>query len=146
MESKLKRKTKKKCQKTKAENDIAQTQQDLTITGIEQNSVEQEYTEKIAKAQGEQYQSMSQIASSQGDVAKLKNQVTNYTIRNGMYYILAPQGGQIIQAKKIMIKTGFLFGLCGESFFESGRGIKCHTLAPTEIPRTMIWHMEQPFI
>ncbi len=86
--------------KTKAENDVAQTLQELTITGIEQNSVEQEYTEKIAKAQGEQFQSMSQVAAGQGDIAKLQNQVTNYTIRNGMYYILAPQNGQIVQAKK----------------------------------------------
>jgi multidrug resistance efflux pump len=33
-------------------------------------------------------------------VAKLQNQVSNYTIRNGMYIILAPQDGQIVQANK----------------------------------------------
>jgi multidrug efflux pump subunit AcrA (membrane-fusion protein) len=86
--------------KTMVENKLAQTQQEVTITQIEQNSVEQDYTEKIAKAQGDQYQSQSQIASSQGEVAKLENQVANYTIRNGMYIILAPQDGQIVQAKK----------------------------------------------
>jgi multidrug efflux pump subunit AcrA (membrane-fusion protein) len=86
--------------KISAENKLAQTQQDITITKIEQNSVQQDYTEKIAKAQGDQYQSMSQIATSQGDVAKLENQVMNYTIRNGMYIIIAPQDGQIIQANK----------------------------------------------
>jgi multidrug resistance efflux pump len=86
--------------KIMVENKLAQTQQEVTNVKIEQNSVEQEYTEKISKAEGERFQSMSQIATGQGDVAKLENQVTNYTIRNGMYIIVAPQDGQIIQAKK----------------------------------------------
>ncbi len=82
------------------ENKLAQTQQELINTRIEQNSVEQEYMEKISKTEGDRFQSMSQIASGQGDIAKLENQVTNYTIRNGMYIILAPQDGQIVQANK----------------------------------------------
>lgn len=86
--------------KIMVENKLAQTQQEVTNVRIEQNSVEQEYTEKISKAEGERFQSMSQIATGQGDVAKLENQVTNYTIRNGMYIIVAPQDGQIVQAKK----------------------------------------------
>jgi multidrug efflux pump subunit AcrA (membrane-fusion protein) len=64
------------------------------------STVEQEYTEKISKAQGDQFQSLSQIATSQGDIAKLQNQYTNYNIRNGMYYITAPQSGQVTKAKK----------------------------------------------
>jgi multidrug resistance efflux pump len=86
--------------KIMVENKLAQTQQEVTNVKIEQNGVEQEYAEKISKAEGERFQSMSQIATGQGDVAKLENQVSNYTIRNGMYIILAPQDGQITQAKK----------------------------------------------
>lgn len=86
--------------KISAENKLAQTQQEVTIVKIEQNSVEQEYTEKISKTQGELFQNRSQIATGQGEIAKLENQVANYTIRNGMYLILAPQAGQIVQAKK----------------------------------------------
>lgn len=86
--------------KVSAENKLANSRQDLTITKIEMNSVQQEYLEKIAKAQGEQFQSMSQIATGQGDIAKLENQYSNYTIRNGMYYITAPQSGQVVKAKK----------------------------------------------
>ncbi len=82
------------------ENKIAQTRQEFTNIRIEQNSVQQDYIEKISKAEGERFQSYSQIATGQGDVAKLENQVTNYTIRNGMYIITAPQDGQIVQAKK----------------------------------------------
>ncbi|GGN06971.1 biotin attachment protein [Dyadobacter beijingensis] len=83
-----------------AENKVAQTRQEILITQIEQNGVEQDYTEKISKAEGDRLQSLSNIASGEGEMAKLENQVTNYTIRNGMYIITAPQDGQIVQANK----------------------------------------------
>lgn len=82
------------------ENKIAQTQQEVMYVKLEKNGLEQEYTEKISKTEGERFQSLSQIATGKGEVAKLRNQVSNYTIRNGMYYILAPQDGQIVQASK----------------------------------------------
>lgn len=82
------------------DNKLAQTQQEVINTRIEQNSVEQEYAEKISKAEGDQFQSMSNIATGEGEVAKLENQVSNYTIRNDMYTILAPQDGQVVQASK----------------------------------------------
>ena len=40
------------------------------------------------------------VASGEAEVAKLKNLYASYSIRNGMYYIIAPQNGQVIQAKK----------------------------------------------
>jgi multidrug resistance efflux pump len=43
---------------------------------------------------------MSQIAGGQGEVAKLENQFSNYSIRRGMYFITAPQSGQVTKAKK----------------------------------------------
>lgn len=86
--------------KIMVENKLAQTRQEILNTRLEQNGVEQEYTEKISKAEGDRYQAMSQIAGGQGEVAKLENQLSNYTIRNGMYIILAPQDGQIVQASK----------------------------------------------
>jgi multidrug efflux pump subunit AcrA (membrane-fusion protein) len=82
------------------DNKLAQTQQEVINTRIEQNSVEQEYAEKISKVEGDRFQSMSNIATGEGEVAKLENQVSNYTIRNDMYTILAPQDGQIVQASK----------------------------------------------
>jgi multidrug efflux pump subunit AcrA (membrane-fusion protein) len=86
--------------KVSAENKLASTKQDLTIARIEMNSVEQEYAEKISKAQGEQFQSLSQIATGQSDIAKLQNQYANYSIRSGLYYITAPQSGQVTKARK----------------------------------------------
>ncbi|WP_462255258.1 HlyD family secretion protein [Ferruginibacter sp.] len=86
--------------KISAENKIGSTRQELLIARIEMDAINQDYTEKVAKAQGDQFQSLSQIAGGQGDVAKLQNQYSNYNIRSGMYFITAPQAGQITKAKK----------------------------------------------
>jgi multidrug efflux pump subunit AcrA (membrane-fusion protein) len=96
--------------KISAENKIGSTRQDLLIARIEMDAINQDYVEKVSKAQGDQFQSLSQIAGGQGDVAKLQNQYSNYNIRSGMYFITAPQAGQITKAKKAgigeMIKDG----------------------------------------
>jgi len=86
--------------KTTAENKVNQTLQEITNTQIELKGVDQEYSEKANKAESERFQSLGQVETNKGDIAKLENQVTNYTLRNGMYYIIAPQAGQIIQATK----------------------------------------------
>lgn len=86
--------------KIATQNKIAQTQQEIVNTQIEQKNVAVEYSEKINKAEGDNFQNRSQIATTQGDVAKLENQVSNYTIRNTMYAVISPQDGQIVQANK----------------------------------------------
>lgn len=86
--------------KTISENKVNQTLQEIQNTKIELRGVDQEYSEKMNKAEGEKFQSLGMIETGKGDVAKLENQVASYTIRDGMYYILAPQSGQVINAKK----------------------------------------------
>lgn len=83
-----------------AQNDYSNSKQDLLILQLERSAAIQGYAEKIAKASGDRFQSQSQIASGQGKVAKLQNQYSNYRIRNGQYFVLAPQDGQIIKAMK----------------------------------------------
>ncbi len=83
-----------------ADNKFNNTKQDLTIAEIEKEAINQDYNEKLSKVQGEQFQSMSQIAGNQAEVAKLKNQYSNYSIRSGMYFIRAPQDGQVVRAGK----------------------------------------------
>ena len=83
-----------------AQNDYNNSRQDLLIIQLDRSATIQDYAEKIAKIQGELFQSQSQIAGGQSKVAKLQNQYDNYRIRSGQYYILAPQTGQIIKAQK----------------------------------------------
>lgn len=83
-----------------ADNKFNNTKQDLTIAEIEKEAINQDYNEKLSKVQGDQFQSMTQIAGNQAEVAKLKNQYSNYSIRSGMYFIKAPQDGQVVRAGK----------------------------------------------
>lgn len=83
-----------------AENKFLNTKQELGVLRLEVHATQQEYTEKMAKAEGDRFQSLSQIASGRGEIAKLQNQYASYSIRNGMYYIIAPQSGQVVRAAK----------------------------------------------
>lgn len=83
-----------------AQNNLANIRQEISNTRIGMNAVRQEYAEKISKARGDQFQSLSEITTGNGEVAKLQNQYSNYSIRNGLYTITAPQSGQVNQARK----------------------------------------------
>ncbi|SHL97710.1 HlyD family secretion protein [Chryseobacterium polytrichastri] len=86
--------------KSASENKVAQTRQEISNIGIEQNSVIQDYTEKLSKTEGDRFQNMGQIEGSDGDIAKLENQVANYKARQGLYFIIASQDGQVVQLNK----------------------------------------------
>jgi multidrug resistance efflux pump len=84
---------------TAAQQKLANSKQDLVIAKLEKSGTEQDYLDKIAKVNGEKFQSLSNVSTAQGDIAKLKNQYTNYQKRANFYYIIAPQDGQIIKIK-----------------------------------------------
>jgi multidrug resistance efflux pump len=96
--------------KTSAENKFLQSKQELLNLKIEKNSTVQNYTDKISMAEGDKFIALSQAASTQGDVSKLENIYANYDISNKLYYITAPQSGQITKAKKagidVVVKEG----------------------------------------
>ncbi len=101
--------------KTSAENKVAQTRQEIINTQIEQNAAIQEYTEKISKIEGDRYQALGQIEGNSGEIAKLQNQITNYKMRKGLYYIIASQDGQVTQINKAgigeILKDGESIGM-----------------------------------
>ena len=86
--------------KVSLENRLANEKQERTILEIELNSIRQSYAEKLAKTSGDRLQALSEAASGEAETAKLQNQYASYAIRNGMYFILAPQDGQVINARK----------------------------------------------
>ncbi|HRI19986.1 MAG TPA: HlyD family efflux transporter periplasmic adaptor subunit [Panacibacter sp.] len=83
-----------------AENKFLQSKQELISLRIEKNSTMQDYTDKISKARGDKFSSLSSAASTEADISKLQNVYASYDARNQLYYVLAPQSGQIIAAKK----------------------------------------------
>lgn len=78
-----------------AENKYSNAGNDLLNARLEVEQIERDYNEKIAKLSSDRFAVLSDISSGEADVAKLKNQFSNYAIRNSFYYVLAPQAGQI---------------------------------------------------
>lgn len=67
---------------------------------LERNAELQGYLEKLSKTEGDRFQALSQMQTGSGEVAKLRNQYANYSIRSGLYTITAPQTGQVVKARK----------------------------------------------
>ena len=84
--------------------------QDIQIARIELNGFKQEYADKIFKLKGEIDNANSERSSVIAEVAKNENQLSNYKIRGSQKWLIAPQTGQIIKAKKAgineMVKEG----------------------------------------
>lgn len=101
--------------KTATENKLAQTRQEIVNISIEQNATIQDYNEKLSKTEGDRFQSMGQIEGSDGDIAKLENQVANYKARQGLYFVIASQDGQVVQINKAgigeILKDGESIGI-----------------------------------
>lgn len=74
-----------------AENKVLIAQNDLINARIELNSIRNDYADKIAKSQSERSSAYSMGYDADAEVAKLKNQMSNYAIRAGFRFILAPQ-------------------------------------------------------
>lgn len=85
---------------TEKQQKFLNTKQDLIITKLEMNEVQQEAADKIFKSKSEIAISKSEIATTGGDVAKNQNQLSNYITRGKQRWLIAPQSGQIINAKK----------------------------------------------
>ena len=86
--------------KINAENKLMQSKQEQITLAIDKNATVQDYTDKVAKAEGDRFASLSASAATAADISKLKNTYASYDVRNKLYYVLAPQSGQIVQAKK----------------------------------------------
>ena len=67
---------------------------------VELSAVQADYNDKVSKSEAEKFATMSAMMDAENEVVKLQNKITNYFIRSGMYYILAPQDGYITKAIK----------------------------------------------
>ncbi len=83
-----------------AENKFYNTKNELINLEIELSAIERDYSEKMSKAESDKFQSYSQISGGIAEISKLENIYNSYIIRNGFYYIIAPQDGQITKTIK----------------------------------------------
>jgi multidrug resistance efflux pump len=76
------------------------TKQDVLIARIELNTLKQDVNDKLFKLKGEIASSNTEKSTVIAEVAKNENELSNYRIRGSQKWLLAPQTGQIIKAKK----------------------------------------------
>lgn len=80
------------------ENKLLTGKNELINARLEIERLSAEYAEKISKSSSDKYTALSNQFDAEAQVSKLENQYANYSIRNGMYYIKAPQDGYINRA------------------------------------------------
>jgi multidrug resistance efflux pump len=102
-------------------NKLLASKNKLINAKIDLSTNETEYENKISKAQSERQTAQSGLFDTDAKVAKLENELSNYTLRSDIRYIKAPQDGFINRA----IQKGL-----GETFKE---GAEIVSIMPLEI-------------
>jgi multidrug resistance efflux pump len=96
--------------KTSADNKFMTTKNELLNAEIDLNSIQQDFQEKLMKAESDKFSALSLLYEGEGSLTKLQNQLANYSMRKGFYYVLSPQDGYIsktyIQGIGEIIKEG----------------------------------------
>lgn len=117
------------------ENKLLASENELINAKVEVNRIVAEYNEKEQKARSDQYTALSSQYDTEAQVNKLKNQRTNYQIRNGMYYIKAPQSGYVNRALQSGIGETIKEGTQIVSIMPSKYDIAVETfVSPTDLP------------
>lgn len=119
------------------ENKLLASKNEVINAQVEITRVQAEYTDKISKARSDMFTAQSSQFDSEAQVTKLENEFSNYSIRNDLYFIRAPQSGYINRA---------IQGGIGETFKE---GDQLVGIMPAEIDmavETFVRPLDLPLI
>ncbi len=117
------------------ENKFLASENELINSKVEINRISAEYSEKDSKARSDQFTAKSNQFDTDAQVSKLENQQANYEIRNGMYYIKAPQNGYVNRALKSGLGETIKEGTEIVSVMPSKYDIAVETfVSPTDLP------------
>ncbi len=117
------------------ENKLLASKNELINAKVEINRIKAEYSEKISKANSDKYTALSSLYDTDAQVTKLENQYVNYSIRNGLYYIKAPQDGYINKALLSGIGETIKEGTSVVSIMPAGYDIAVETYVdPIDLP------------
>ena len=135
------------------ENKLLASKNELINAKVEINRIGAEYAEKISKANSDKYTALSSLYDTDAQVTKLENQYINYSIRNGLYYIRAPQDGFINKALLSGIGETIKEGTPVVSIMPAGYDIAVETYVdPIDLPlikrgsRIRVWFDGWPTI
>ncbi|CAM4073028.1 HlyD family secretion protein [Gillisia limnaea] len=93
-----------------AQNRLLSSENEVVNAQIEINRINAEYNDKISKTESDMFTAQSNQFDAEAQVSKLENDFSNYSIRNKLYYILAPQNGYINRALRAGIGETFKEG------------------------------------
>jgi multidrug resistance efflux pump len=82
------------------ENKLGVSQQELINARLELLSLNAEYQDKIAKSESDRRSATAYQFDTEGQIAKMRNEYANLSIRNAFYRITAPQDGYVVRALK----------------------------------------------
>lgn len=84
--------------KMSAQNKFVASKAELINAKISLDNLDNEFAEKISKAESDRMSALSSGFEAAGEVSKLQIQEENYTRRSKFYYITAPQNGFVTKA------------------------------------------------
>ncbi|WP_229214283.1 HlyD family secretion protein [Dyadobacter flavalbus] len=82
------------------QNKLNNSIQSLQNARIELDNIRAEYEQSLAKAQSDMSSAVSSRVSVQGEISKLRNEISNINIRRGLYVVRAPQSGFVVKTLK----------------------------------------------
>ncbi|WP_345953328.1 biotin/lipoyl-binding protein [Mucilaginibacter sp. PAMB04168] len=82
------------------QNKLNNSKQNLINARIDLDNIRAKYQETLAKAQSDLGSAISGRASVQGEIAKLRNDIANISIRRNLYVVRAPQSGFVVKTLK----------------------------------------------
>lgn len=82
------------------QNKLNNSVQSLHNARIELDNIRAEYEQSLAKAQSDLSSALSSRVSVQGEISKLRNEISNTNIRRGLYVVRAPQSGFVVKTLK----------------------------------------------
>lgn len=86
-----------------SENSLLSSRNELLAARIELNAVDNDFKDKLAKAESEKFTALSSQYDAEATATKLENTYSNYEARSKFRYILAPQDGYLAKAIQVGI-------------------------------------------
>ena len=82
------------------QNKLAAAEQEATNARLELTSLGAEYADKLAKSESDRRSATGYQFDTEAQIAKMRNELANLSIRAGYYFITAPQTGFVVRALK----------------------------------------------
>ncbi len=100
LEGKRLKKQETKAKLTLAKNKLQESENELNISELSFQAIDNEYNNKIAKSRSDRFSTLSTLNEAQGSLNKLQSEYENYNRRNDMYYVITPQTGYVTKTIK----------------------------------------------